>query len=292
MSRDWLVNWRKERSLNQTETAKASGIAPARFSRIEHGYCDIRPEEADALARVLKVSREAVLTGVRAVPVAARTPATVNLAPPKPTAAVAVVSNVVSTPIARNDDLNDPKNFAFLPPTALLKISLQDAGALPRLREATRFAEKVLHTSKVRPAVWVAWRDFLRDGQAHMKGELLPNTSAISAPIAPQPIVSLKSEHRPEPPIPNYNLPANTRTRGNKNVYGHFFDVARELLSKDLNALLTEKATEAKQKQPEVGFMKHYRRLAQETLTPAVLEKIDHEATRRATGEVALNLAS
>jgi len=35
--------------------------------------------------------------------------------------------------------------------------------------------------------------------------------------------------------------------------------------------------------------MKHYRRLAQETLTPAVLEKIDHEATRPSNRERSLS---
>jgi hypothetical protein len=68
---------------------------------------------------------------------------------------------------------------------------------------------------------------------------------------------------------------------GNKNVFGHFVDVAREWLPAATSAALNEKALAAKTSNPEMGFMKHFRRIAESELPCAEFDRIDHEATRR-----------
>jgi hypothetical protein len=57
-------------------------------------------------------------------------------------------------------------------------------------------------------------------------------------------------------------------------------------------SVLTERATAAKARQPEIGFMKHFKRLAEEILTRAEFECIDHEATRRDVGAAGLSCTS
>jgi hypothetical protein len=97
------------------------------------------------------------------------------------------------------DNLDDPKNFSLMPPSELLSHrDANDAGVRLQLQKAATFAEKVLHTSKVRPAVWVAWRDFGRDAQ-----KLLRGSAPIAAPTKPQPIVKIQPlAPKPLPVIP------------------------------------------------------------------------------------------
>jgi hypothetical protein len=68
---------------------------------------------------------------------------------------------------------------------------------------------------------------------------------------------------------------------GNKNVFGHFADVARDWLPAATIAALNEKALAAKTSHPEMGFMKHFKRIAEIELSRAEFDRIDREASRR-----------
>jgi hypothetical protein len=178
--------------------------------------------------------------------------------------------------------LDDPKNFSLMPPAELLlHRDPNDAGVRAQLQKATIFAEKVLHTSKVRAAVWVAWRDFGRDAQ-----KLLRGPTPTAGPVEPK-LIAKPQYHvpKPLPVIPAVvKAPAarsSPRLHGNKNVFGHFVDIAREWLPVASSAALNEKALAAKTSHPEMGFMKHFKRIAEIELPRAEFDRIDREASRR-----------
>ena len=295
MAIDWLKKLRTENFTNQTALALAAGIKPARYSRIEKGYCDLREEEIEGLAKALKLTVDEVRTGqLNAAPPKAeiaKSPKGVKAASIAETPAIkqpiVPPSNTanVETPAPEakpGDNLDDPKNFSLMPPVELLSHrDTNDAVVRSQLQKAIVFAEKVLHTSRVRAPVWVAWRDFGRDAQTLLRGP-----APISAPIKPQPIV--KIQHlAPKPPAIN-PTPGKTpaaksapRLHGNKNVFGHFVDVARESLPAATSASLNEKAIAAKESNPAMGFMKHFKRIAEIELPRAEFDRIDREATRR-----------
>jgi transcriptional regulator with XRE-family HTH domain len=295
MAIDWLKKLRTENFPNQTALALAAGIKPARYSRIEHGYSELREEEIEGLAKALKLTLDEVRSGQPGVakPKAAKAKSprgvsaasVVEVPPPiQPTAPPPSTPSITikNLEIESGDNLNDPKNFSLMPPAELLSHrDPNDAGVRSQLQKAATFAEKVLHTSKVRPAVWVAWRDFGRDAQ-----KLLRGPTPMAAPTEPKPIV--KIQHLSPKPLPVSPAIAKTpasksspRLHGNKNVFGHFVDVARDWLPAASSAALNEKALAAKTSNPEMGFMKHFKRIAEIELPRAEFDRIDREASRR-----------
>jgi transcriptional regulator with XRE-family HTH domain len=295
MAIDWLKKLRTENFPNQTALALAAGIKPTRYSRIENGYSDLREEEIEGLAKALKltvaevrngqpgvaqptVAKTNSFRGVRATN-PAETPTTEQPTVPLPNTTSVAMPPPETKP---GDNLDDPKNFSLMPPAELLSHrDPNDADVRSQLQKATIFAEKVLHTSKVRPTVWVAWRDFGRDAQKFLRGPV-----PTVAPAEPKPIVSIQ-------PLAPKLLPvspaiaktpaakSSPRLHGNKNVFGHFVDVARDWLPAATSAALNEKALAAKTSNPEMGFMKHFRRIAEIDLPRAEFDRIDREASRR-----------
>jgi len=297
MATDWLKKLRTENFPNQTALALAAGIKPARYSRIENGYSELREEEIEGLANALKLTLDEVRSGQPGVaqPKAAKAKLTAGVSaasiadapPPKQPSVPSPGSPNPATPSTEakpGDNLDDPKNFSLMPPAELLSHrDPNDAGVRSQLQKATTFAEKVLHTSKVRPAVWVAWRDFGRDAQTLLRGP-----TPMAAPAEPQPIVKIQNfspKSLPvRPAIAIAKTPAakpSSRLHGNKNVFGHFADVARDWLPAATIAALNEKALAAKTSNPEMGFMKHFKRIAEIELPRAEFDRIDCEASRR-----------
>ena len=295
MATDWLKKLRTGNFPSQTALALAAGIKPARYSRIEHGYSELREEEIEGLAKALKLTVDEVRRGQ---PDAAK-PKVAKAELPKGLSAASVVEApppklvTVTPPSSPNppmsptetkpgDNLDDPRNFSLMPPAELLlHQDSNDAGVRSQLQKAAIFAEKVLHTSKVRPAVWVAWRDFSRDAQ-----KLLRGPAPTIAPVEPKPIVKIQPfAPKPLPFIPTTaktpTAKASSRLHGNKNVFGHFVDIAREWLPAATSAALNEKALAAKTSNPEMGFMKHFKRIAEIELPRAEFDRIDREASRR-----------
>ncbi len=295
MATDWLHKLRMEKFPSQTALALAAGIKPARYSRIEKGYCDMREEEIEGLAKALTLTVDEVRSGQPGV----AKPGAVKAKSPKGMRAASVVEApltkqptvlppsspspaVPTTETKPGDKLDDPKNFSLMPPTELLSHrDSSGADVRSQLQKAAIFAEKVLHTSRVRPAVWVAWRDFGRDAQKFLRGP--------TPTVAP---VELKPIEKPQNHVPK-PLPVRTeivktpapktlsRSHGNKNVFGHFVDVAREWLPAATSAALNEKSLAAKTSNPELGFMKHFKRIAEIELPRAEFDRIDREASRR-----------
>ena len=295
MATDWLKKLRTENFPNQMALALAAGIKPARYSRLENGYSELREEEIEGLAKALKLSFDEVRSGqpnvaqpkaakaisARGVSAAsqAETPEKKQL--PLPSANTPSVALPISE-AKPGDNLDDPKNFSLMPPAELLSHrDPNDAGVRSKLQKATVFAEKVLHTSKVRPAVWVAWRDFSRDAQTLLRGP-----APIATPTEPKPIVRIQPLATKPPPASQSNQQttaagSSPRLHGNKNVFGHFADVARDWLPAATIAALNEKAVAAKTSHPEMGFMKHFKRIAEIELPRAEFDRIDREALRR-----------
>ena len=295
MATDWLKKLRTENFPSQTALALAAGIKPARYSRIEKGYCDMREEEIEGLAKALKLTLDEVRSGqpgvAKAKAAKAKSPNGMSAArvaeepPPKPSTVPLPSSPIQTIPLATTkpgDNLDDPKNFSLMPPAELLSHrDPNDAGVRAQLQKAAIFAEKVLHTSKVRPAVWVAWRDFGRDAQ-----KLLRGPTPTAGPVEPK-LIAKPPHHVPKPlPV----IPAvvkapvarsSPRLRGNKNVFGHFVDVAREWLPAATSTALNEKALAAKTSHPEMGFMKHFKRIAEVELPRAEFDRINSEALLR-----------
>jgi len=298
MTRAWLKQLRAERSLTQAALATAAGIKPARYSRIEAGYCDLRDEEAGALAKTLKTTVEFIQNGsskpeskgsvadtakVRVEPAVGsietmKTPATPVVVPK----GLAVAhTNESLQPSAKGDDLADPKNFTLMPPMEVIAGGVQPSADFKhRLQQHIIFAEKVLHTSKVSPRVWVAWRDFNKEAQNLLrKGAPAPNTPSVEQKPSPIP-----SAVAPAPVVPSRPSPAKSTertTRGNKNIFGYFLEVAEESLPPEKFNSLSTKAADAKKQQPELGFMKHFKRIAEAELPPTDFSKIAAEAAQR-----------
>ncbi len=148
-------------NMSQGALAKAVRLSPSEISRIECGYRDISPKEAQAIAAALGIMPSVTPAPVAVAAVAA--PAAMRPAPlsaiPAPSAPVAV-SPLVSPPVI-GSDLSDPVNFTELPDFGLLERgTLLPTAHRDRLVAALSRATKVLHTSRVRASVWREWRQF------------------------------------------------------------------------------------------------------------------------------------
>lgn len=296
MARAWLKQLRSEKSLTQAALANTAGLKTARYSRIEAGYCEPRDEEVKALAAALKQTEDFVRSGSRdlkknepekttpitplataaaAIPIG-KTPIAPAVAPKGLSAASTNGPSAVAGP--KGDDLTDAKNFTLMPPTeALTSGALPPAEFRSRLQQHVAFATKVLHTSKVKPAVWVAWRDFNKEAQTLLRG----NDPAPAAPVEAKPAPIPRIIVPPKPITPASENPTGRRTRGNKNLFGYFLEVAEELLTPEKFSALSELATTAKKQQPELGFMKHFKLIAEAELPPNEFSAIAAETAQR-----------
>lgn len=154
-------------NMSQGTLAKAVRLSPSEISRIECGYRDMSPKEAQAIATALGMTPPVTpaLVAVSAMPAPASAPAAEHpallSAIPAPSTPVAV-SPVVSPPVI-GSDLSDPVNFTELPDLGVLERgTLLPTAHRDRLVAALARATKILHTSRVRASVWREWRQFER----------------------------------------------------------------------------------------------------------------------------------
>jgi hypothetical protein len=177
--------------------------------------------------------------------------------------------------------LDDPKTFSLMPPTVLLSHRHpDDAGRGRSCRRRSFLPRKYFTRSKVRPAVWVAWRDFGRNAQTLLRG-----SAPAVAPTEPQPIGKIQPlAPKPLPISPAIaKTPAvesSSRLRGNENVFGRFADAARAWLPAATIASLDEKVVATKISHPEMGFMKHFKRIAEIEFPCAEFDRIGQAALR------------
>jgi transcriptional regulator with XRE-family HTH domain len=153
---------RLAQNMSQGALAKAVRLSPSEISRIECGYRDMSPKEAQAIAAALGMTPPVTPAPVALPAVAAPAPVATHLAPiPAPPAPMAVLS-VVSPPVI-GSDLSDPVNFTELPDFGVLERgTLLPTAHRDRLVAALARATKILHTSRVRASVWREWRQFER----------------------------------------------------------------------------------------------------------------------------------
>lgn len=153
MLRTRIKEARKLLKLSQAALGKLARLTGAEISRIECGYRDVSAAEVAALARALGLKEEKVQNGpgISANPVAAGS-------------VVEIIPAATSQP--SGSDLDDPENFREMPDLGLLNPGELDRSAFrAQLIAASTWATKILHTSRVPAAIWVAWRDFDREVQ-------------------------------------------------------------------------------------------------------------------------------
>lgn len=150
-------------NMSQGALAKAVRLSPSEISRIECGYRDISPKEAQAIAAALGMMQPVIPAPVAVATVAVAASAATRPAPlsaiPAPSAPVAVLP-VVAPPVI-GSDLSDAVNFTELPDLGLLERgTLLPSAYREQLVAALARTTKILHTSRVRASVWREWRQF------------------------------------------------------------------------------------------------------------------------------------
>ncbi len=179
MLRTRIKEARKLQKLSQAALGKLIGLTGAEISRIECGYRDVSPAEVTALARALGLKEDGNPPGSGTVTTgtAASGPSMVlssggSIPSPKPLQSAAE-RLPAAPPQLSGSNLDDPANFQEIPDLTLLNPGGLDPNALrAQLIAASSRATKILHTSRVPAAIWVAWRDF--DREAHRILRRLP----------------------------------------------------------------------------------------------------------------------
>lgn len=270
MTREQIKVLRKSQKLSQAELGKRSNLTATEISRIECGYKTLTEEEAAAIAAALGFSSKIGAGLAKAADTETVAPAVVAPQPVTPAVVSAPTVRAASQP--SGSDLNDPANFGVLPDHGVLQQgSLDEPAFRARVAAEIARANSILHTPRVPAAVWRAWRQFEQQATALLRGETAP--APVAAPAAaPSPVVA-------PPPIPS--APAVAPKLESKSFNSLFVETARELLPSDISARIGQAAETARQADPSVGFMKHFRTLAQKELEPSLLKKVTDETNQR-----------
>jgi hypothetical protein len=276
MTREQIKLLRKTQKLSQAELGKRSNLTASEISRIECGYKTLTEDEAAAIATALGTTSKigaglakAADPDTVAPAVASKTPVTVTATTASATAAPAATTPAVSCP--SGSDLSDPANFGVLPETGILQQgSLDETAFRTRLAAEVSRANTILHTPRVPAAVWRAWRQFEQQATALLRGEV------ATKPAAPAPVVPPA-----QPSVQPASAAAVPAKLESKSFNSLFVETARELLPADISARIGQAAEVARQADPSIGFMKHFRALAQTELDPAQLKKVTDETNRR-----------
>ncbi len=259
-----------------------AGFTASEISRIECGYRDLSLAEARAIAKALGVSVHEVADKPRADEV---TTAAASIASAPPAVQVRIPAPT-SVPKA---DLADPSNFQELPRFDLLKQGDLEVGAFRiQLRGAVDRATKILHTSKVPAAIWREWREFEKKAQ-----EVLRASASEGQSVSEQSGTDGRSagESRRNQGARlvlaerAFRNGRSSQTRHQEKSYNALFlEGARKILPHDLEAGLTEAAELRLQRDGSVGFMRHFRNTAEETLPPEDLHRIVEAIQMHETG--------
>lgn len=295
MTREEIKSTRTLRKLSQAALGRLANLSASDISRIECGYRDMSEAEAAAIAAALDLTPKGV-----AKTVAERKPVTTLVpqikeqkseAPPAPSAPAAATRDIALTnaqaapvavapaskPLPTGSDLNDPANFGVLPDLALLSPgSLDEMAFRDRLSAEISRANKILHTPRVPAAVWRAWRQFEQQATERLR----------SGAAAPEPEPSPVEMHSPAPAIATIKpvapaAPASDEKIESKSFNSLFVEAARALLPADQVERINRAAETARKEDVSIGFMKHFRRIAEGELSPAALKQVNDEANRR-----------
>jgi transcriptional regulator with XRE-family HTH domain len=305
MTREEIKSTRTLRKLSQAALARLANLSASDISRIECGYRDLSETEAAAIAVALNLTPKAAAKTVPerkpvttlvpkikqekneppAKPVAPVAPSTPTVAagvtaaatPSTAPAATAVAAAPASKPLPTGSDLSDPANFGVLPDLALLTPgSLDEMAFRDRLSAEISRANKILHTPRVPAAVWRAWRQFEQQATERLRGGV-PALEPVPAPIvvsAPAPAVAAIK------PVATA-APASDEKHESKSFNSLFVEAARSLLPADQVERINRAAEIARKADASIGFMKHFRRIAEGELSPAMLKQVNDEANQR-----------
>ena len=275
MTRDEIKSARTLRKLSQAALGKLTNLSASEVSRIECGYRDLSETEAAAIARALGCASK-----VAPIVLATPTPAPMGLARvKKPNTESPSASTMPSVPTAPTNppvvklipvgsDLSDPGNFGILPDLSLLTLGgLDEVAYRARLSAEIVRANSILHTPRVPAAVWRAWRQFEQQAT-----ERLRNGAPPVPPAPPAKTVEIK---------PAAAAPVASGVPGSKSINSLFVEAARSLVPVELVERINRAAEAARQSDPTVGFMKHFRRIAEGELEPALLKQVTGEANQR-----------
>ena len=80
---------------------------------------------------------------------------------------------------------------------------------------------------------------------------------------------------------PTAAAPVASGVPGSKSINSLFVEAARSLVPVELVERINRAAEAARQSDPTVGFMKHFRRIAEGELEPALLKQVTEEANQR-----------
>jgi len=277
MTRDEIKSARKLSKLSQAALGKLTNLTSSEISRIECGYRDLSETEAAAIASALGVtsnaSPEVTAEPSKPVPMGMSRVKTPNTEPPS-SGAIASASPASSNtlgakPAPAGSDLGDPANFGLLPDLSLLAPGVLDEGAFrARLSAETARANSILHTPRVLPAVWRAWRQFEQQATERLRNGAPPATPA------PLPVAAVEVKSAAAAPV----TPAKAESKSFNSL---FVEAARSLLPAELVEHINRSAEAARQEDQAIGFMKHFRRIAESKLDPALLKQVTAEANQR-----------
>jgi transcriptional regulator with XRE-family HTH domain len=289
MTREEIKSTRTLRKLSQAALGRLANLSASDISRIECGYRDMSEAEAAAIAAALDLTPKGVAkTVAERKPVTTLVPkikeqkseapaaATRDIAPTNAQAAPVAVAPA-SKPLPTGSDLNDPANFGVLPDLALLSPgSLDEMAFRDRLSAEISRANKILHTPRVPAAVWRAWRQFEQQATERLR----------SGAAAPEPEPSPVEMRTPAPAVATIKpvapaAPASDEKIESKSFNSLFVEAARALLPADQVERINRAAETARKEDVSIGFMKHFRRIAEGELSPAALKQVNDEANRR-----------
>ncbi len=244
--------------ITQSELARRTKLSASEISRIECGHRDADEGELSAIRAALGAGHESVGKGLMKS----------KAAEPVRTQEVPVVVPAEIKPALTGTDLADPTSFGVMPDLSLLE-SFSKGAADFRARCAAEIvkAQTILHTPRVPAAVWRAWRQFEKEAS-----EMLRAGSAVVENQAP--VVAPSSVSKEEPVL----VPE--AKQESKSFGSLFVESARKLLPAETVERLNKDAEAALAADSSMGFMKHFRRVAETTLSADLLQQISDEAGR------------
>jgi transcriptional regulator with XRE-family HTH domain len=275
MTRDEIRSARTLRKLSQAALGKLTNLSASEISRIECGYRDLSETEAAAIATALGCAPKIapiVLESPKPAPMGLARVRKPNTESPSastmPSMPTAPTNPPAAKPTPVGSDLSDPANFGILPDLSLLTTGTPDAVAFrSRLSAEIARANSILHTPRVPAAVWRAWRQFEQQATERLRSDAPP------VPPAP-PAKTVEIKRAAEAPVAS-GVP------GSKSINSLFVEAARSLVPAQLVERINRAAEAARQSDPTVGFMKHFRRIADGELEPALLKQVTEEANQR-----------
>lgn len=281
MSRDRIRELRKSRGMSQEALAKKCRLKPSDLSRIECGYRDLSSAEAARLAKALnaevieiapELSRPSQASLPKSLPPSVPAPPVAQL-PVKPT----------EPPGKAGPDLSDPANFRDMPESGrLLRSSMSDDEFRGRLRTEVEWATKILHTSRVPPAVWVAWRDHERRAQELLRSFAQGRQFAVEPPKQGQ-LRAREPDGLSTQKGPALSPTSSKVRHSQRSLNAMFVHAARKFLPSSEALMLTGIAEKRYLADRSIGFMRHFRTAAYDLLPQTKIDGINAEIASNET---------